>query len=159
MLPDTWHLTVSTSNIVTVSAGCCTVCLCYWTTVCRCQSINISHTSLWMPTDAWTTRVTYKLKAGSLHQNAQTHTNTNIHIHAHIHTHIHTHIQTNTFTYTHTHTHTFIYSKISLDWPFMGVNSCGPFREVVDLQNFPKYGKDTILLFLFCEKPVDIGKG
>ena len=46
-------------------------------------------------------------------------------------------------------------SETSLDRPFMRVNSCGPFREVVDLQDFPKYGKDTILLFRFCEKPVD----
>ena len=38
-----------------------------------------------------------------------------------------------------------MYSKISLSRPFTGVNSCGPFMEIVDLQNFPKYGQDTIL--------------
>ena len=31
-----------------------------------------------------------------------------------------------------------IYSKTSLNQPFVGVNACGPFREVVDLQNFTK---------------------
>ena len=41
----------------------------------------------------------------------------------------------------------------------MGVNSCGPFMEVVNFQNFPKYGKDTILLFQFCEKLIKIGQG
>ena len=52
-----------------------------------------------------------------------------------------------------------LYSQTSLSRPFTAVNSCGPFMEVVGLQNFPKYRKDTILLFRFCEKLVGIGKG
>ena len=32
---------------------------------------------------------------------------------------------------------------------FSSLNWCGPFREVVDLQNFPKYTKDTVLSVSF----------
>ena len=40
------------------------------------------------------------------------------------------------------------------------MNLLDPFREVVDLQNFPKHRKDTVLLIsVMCEKPVDIGIG
>ena len=39
-----------------------------------------------------------------------------------------------------------VYSKTSLNRPFVGVNSCSPFREVVDLQSFPKYRKDVVVL-------------
>ena len=42
-----------------------------------------------------------------------------------------------------------IYSETSIGRPLTGVYSCGRFWEVVDLQNFPKYGTDTILLFRF----------
>ena len=33
----------------------------------------------------------------------------------------------------------YIYSKTSLDRPFTGMNFCEPFREVVKLENIPKY--------------------
>ena len=36
------------------------------------------------------------------------------------------------------------YSKTSLNRPPAGENTCGPFREVVDLQNFPKYREYTV---------------
>ena len=35
----------------------------------------------------------------------------------------------------------FIYSKTSLNRPLTVVNSCGPFMEVIDLQNFPQHKK------------------
>ena len=33
--------------------------------------------------------------------------------------------------------------KNLLSQPIMGVNACGPFREVANLQNFPEYRADT----------------
>ena len=44
------------------------------------------------------------------------------------------------------------YSKTSLDRPFAGVKSCGPFRKVVDLQGFPKCTKDTVLSILVVRR-------
>ena len=44
-----------------------------------------------------------------------------------------------------------IYSKTSLERPFTGVNSSGPFREVVDLQNFPNTEKIRYFYFGFVK--------
>ena len=38
----------------------------------------------------------------------------------------------------------YLYSKTSLNRPLTVVNSCGPFREVVGLYNFPQHRKDTV---------------
>ena len=41
----------------------------------------------------------------------------------------------------------------------MGVNSCGPFGDVVNLQNSPKYRKDLVLLILFVKRWLIYGIG
>ena len=50
------------------------------------------------------------------------------------------------------------YSQTSIYLPFLKVNLCDPFREVVDLQSFPPYREDMTVLSLVIEKPVSIGK-
>ena len=41
-----------------------------------------------------------------------------------------------------------IYSETSLNRPFTVENSCGPFREVTVIHNFPRYSKDVVFLIL-----------
>ena len=55
-------------------------------------------------------------------------------------------------THTHTHTHGYTYSKTSINWPVMGEDSCGPFREVVVRQIFLKYRKNMEHLILVIWK-------
>ena len=55
-----------------------------------------------------------------------------------------------------------MYGKTSLNRPPAGVKSCGPFREVVDLQDFSKFREYTVLLILVlwkagrCREGVDL---
>ena len=46
----------------------------------------------------------------------------------------------------------YIYSNTSLNRPPAGVNSCCPFREGVDLQNFAKYREHRVFVILVLWK-------
>ena len=73
---------------------------------------------------------------------------------------MHIYIYIYIYTYIHSHIHTaevtetlnikiiaaYIYSKNSLNRPLTVMDSHGPFREVIDLENLPQHRKDTVLL-------------